>query len=520
MIQRKQFWEMSSRKRSRGNLAGGRDQGAADDPGDVSANQGAQAKKPRNKAEDPLFRVEDLPEMVDPDIDFQVEPAEESGDDSVSEHGSEEEDEDQAFQNLSTMLLDGILSSTADANQSRQGQGLATPGAAPAVVDGSTSVSKSKKKWPVLAPAQDSAHGEKAEKNISASSGMLRCANCCRSLEEVTPSEWHPTIPDGCYRCGVLYSCYPDKEVSWAQWSSGEKSKAATAERDSAMQALTLLNPSRQDLKKEEVTGNMFVGYHVRDHFNLYTPTDFAFHKDMSAADAGISCNMSVCGPYSQEPEDYIMVRQNRPLELVQVSEVGTRLGSDMMPYQVRAGQALAQYNKVCREETIARGMTAYKQRTVLNEEELDGKLEERRAEIAAAKKLEEEKKRATAQRQGGDAGLLAFGNSSEDEAPGPGSMPSSTLPAFLGPREPAGTKSARKVKSIGKASSAYTTPRNKGRPADDDMPLQDPPPMLRLASRNVPRIGKAVTPRGKAKGIAGTSSKEGSNDKTTNAFF
>ena len=166
----------------------------------------------------------------------------------------------------------------------------------------------------------------------------------------------------------ALFSCYPEKDISWGFWCAGDSKKSAQMERQAALAALERLKPCKLDLTNESVVGEKLVGYLVQDHFNLYTPEQFASAKQIEANDVGIAANIRLSDPYSQEPKDFIMVRQNKPLELVQVSIAGTKMTSDLIPYLVRDGQAAAQFHRSSGQEVEARGMTAYKQRTVLSE--------------------------------------------------------------------------------------------------------------------------------------------------------
>ena len=188
-------------------------------------------------------------------------------------------------------------------------------------------------------------HGPSSDlQEASSGSGILRCAHCKKTLDEVGKDEWSDTIADACFVCATFFGCYPDKNVSWPKWAAGESRRSAQSEREAACSVLQKLLPSRKDITKEQVLGEKFNGYFVQDHFNLYTPEDFVAEKGMEGTTAGVMPNIKLCDPNSEQEKDFIMVRQNKPLQLIQVTQAGTKLTSDLMPYLIRPGQGVAQY--------------------------------------------------------------------------------------------------------------------------------------------------------------------------------
>ena len=191
---------------------------------------------------------------------------------------------------------------------------------------------------------------------------------------------WSSVIADACFLCGLLFGCYPDKNLSWGQWIvATSASKKARAERDAAMAALVALAPKKTDLPSENVSGLKFVGYYIQDKFNLYSPDSFSTKKPLDMEQVGLVANIKLPDPYSSQPKDWYMVRKDEPLECLQVCFAGTELKTDLMPHFVRANQGLAQYSKTSACEIEARGMTAYKQRQILSESELDRVLAEKK---------------------------------------------------------------------------------------------------------------------------------------------
>ena len=324
---------------------------------------------------------------------------------------------------------------------------------------------------------------------------------------------WAKLIADACFLCELLFGCYPDKDLSWGQWIvATSASKKARAERDAAMAALEALAPKKTDLAAEEVSGMKFVGYYIQDKFNLYSPDSFASKKPLDMEQAGVVANIKLPDPYSSVPKDWYMVRQDGPLECLQVCFAGTELKTDLMPHFVRANQGVAQYAKTSASEIEARGMTAHKQRQILSESELDAQLAEKQVEIDAREEIKKREEQERKDREGGDHGLENFNDDDDDSDSVPKSSGKhSALPEFLRPTtstKPAAKKQLSTPKgSRTRGKAAHAAPRSP----------TTPKPILR-ASANV------AAPKVKVEKKAGISKEDlaarDNNDKATNAFL
>ena len=323
---------------------------------------------------------------------------------------------------------------------------------------------------------------------------------------------WAKLIADACFLCELLFGCYPDKDLSWGQWIvATSASKKARAERDAAMAALVALAPKKTDLAAEEVSGMKFVGYYIKDKFNLYSPDSFASKKPFDMEQAGVVANITLPDPYSSVPKDWYMVRKDEPLECVQVCFAGTELKTDLMPHFVRANQGVAQYAKTSASEIEARGMTAYKQRQILSESELDAKLAEKQIEIDARDEIKKREDQARKDRQGGDDGLEDIKDDDDDsDSPPASSGKHSALPEFLRPTT--STKpAAKKHLSTPKGS------RNRGKAvhAAQRSPTT-PTPILRASANGAPKVKVEKKPGMSKEDLAARDN----NDKATNAFL
>ena len=198
-------------------------------------------------------------------------------------------------------------------------------------------------------------------------------------------------------------------------------------ERKAASLALQKLNVHQ--LPPENVEATQFLGYFVEDRYSLYSATNFPQQfQGTEPGEVDLKENVTVTLPDSGQAQDMIAVRQNKPLQMVAVSWVGTQHRYGLMPWHIRSGQGKATFNKSADTAQDGRGMTAHMRRTVMGEAELAIKvnnLVKKKKDIELARKLKEKE----AEQQGvtksaDDDAENSDSDGEQEPLKGPGSLP------------------------------------------------------------------------------------------------
>ena len=200
---------------------------------------------------------------------------------------------------------------------------------------------------------------------------------------------WSRIQKDACFLCYLLFLAYPDKGLTWIEWSQLEMTSKERREREAALAVLKKLNPSPNALMPESVGLEQKSGYYIREPWALHTPDSFLQTYHVAHDKLNMDFNIKVKGdPYGNKEQWYIGVRQPGPLMMDCFRNVNVSHSSDMMPFHIRAEQAQGTFVEALQEEIQERNMSAGKRARMLSHEQINKEVQTYNNKVAADKAL------------------------------------------------------------------------------------------------------------------------------------